>query len=66
MGLIEGRERRDEFLSLKSCGIVSGRSGSNAGASPEMTTRNLSELTEMGALERKGQHSYARCCVMFG
>jgi Fic family protein len=44
-------------------GMSAGKYGTITGASPATTTRDLAEMVEMGALERKGERKYARYFV---
>jgi len=46
--------------------FLSDRGDSIPSASREETTRDLAELTEMGALERRGERKYARYFVKLG
>jgi Fic family protein len=47
-------------------GMSAGKYGTITGASPATTTRDLAELVEMGALERRGERKYARYFVRLG
>jgi Fic family protein len=46
-------------------GMSAGNYSTITGASPATTTRDLTELTELGALERRGDRRYARYFVKF-
>jgi Fic family protein len=47
-------------------GMSAGKYSTITGASPATTTRDLTELTELGALERRGERKYARYFVKLG
>jgi len=47
-------------------GMSAGKYSTITGASPATTTRDLAELTELGALERRGERKYARYFVKLG
>jgi Fic family protein len=46
--------------------MSAGKYSTITGASPPTTTRDLAELTDLGALERKGERRYARYFVKIG
>lgn len=47
-------------------GMSAGKYSTITGASPATATRDLAEMVEMGALERKGERKYARYFVKLG
>jgi Fic family protein len=47
-------------------GMSAGKYSTITSASPATTTRDLAELTELGALERRGERKYARYFVKLG